>query len=119
MQKTIKPQYISRLNDLLPVGMQKRMAEELGMSAIYVHQILKGNRGRDLKSKRALEVVRYAENYILSNGLEYLPHLEYLGVAIKIHAQRGSQKAYSEAMSEVFTRFYSPVNSFNSTLFLN
>ena len=108
-QKMINPQYILSLRDFLPTGLQTMMAGELGVSRDYIKKVLGGNRGRDLKSEKAIEIARYIENYILSNGLEYLPPLDYLGVAIKIHTSRGSKKPYSEAIYPVFIKHYSSV----------
>lgn len=115
----VKPQYIIELKEMLPNKILAYIAGELEVTPSYLYKILSGNRGRDLKSEKALEVVRYVENYILSNGLQYLPPLDYLGIAIKIYISRGSEKPYAEAIREVFTTCYSPVISFNSNLFLN
>lgn len=115
----LKPQYILSLREFLPASLQVKIAEDLGFNYPYVRSVLGGNRGRDLKSARALEIARYVENYILASGLEYLPPLDYLDVALRIYARRGSEKAYSRAIGEVFPRFYSPVVGLTLNIFPN
>lgn len=105
----INSQYILSLRGFLPRGLQTKIAKELGVSHVYVKTVLGGNRGRDLKSEKALEVARYTENFILSNGLEYLSPVNYLAVALRIHTSRGSKKPYSEAIYPVFIKHYSSV----------
>ena len=61
----IQTDYVVWLRDNLKSGDQKTIAERLSLQYVYVKQILGGNKKKDIKSTKAIQVIQIAEKLVL------------------------------------------------------
>ena len=61
----IQTDYVVWLRDNLRSGDQKIIAEMLSLQYVYVKQILGGNKKKNIKSTKAIQVIQTAEKLVL------------------------------------------------------
>lgn len=79
----IQADYVVWLRNNLKSGDQKIIAETLSLQYVYVKQILGGNKKKDIKSAKAIQVIQIAEKLILERIQSQLEENQQLMESIK------------------------------------
>lgn len=94
--------YIQNINTILPRGTRGEIASALGVSKSLVGMVLRGERDGD-------DIIRAAENMILTRGVEYIDTKDYISLAYEIMSNR-TNKPFTALKKEVLPFVFPGLN---------